>query len=227
MFVLADIAAAVFVGGVMWRLLRWARARDTGPATPRSSVAAWVLAALDILFLRRLFAANKGLWVGEWVFHASFVLVMVRHVRYFFHPVPEVIVMLQPLGRWAGYALPASLLYILAYRFLVERAQYLSAYNLLITSTLLATGITGVLLTLAFRTDVVAAKAFILEWLSHTGWLAESAAPVPDSTLFLAHFLLALLSVLLLPSHIIAAPAMALEARRREESREGLLREES
>ena len=46
------------------------------------------MTALDVVFLGRVFVVNPALWFGEWVFHASFLLVLLRHLRYFLDPVP-------------------------------------------------------------------------------------------------------------------------------------------
>src|SRR5512137_2162383 len=72
--------------------LRWAQAALRTAPDPRrrrtGTVRAAAGATLDVLLLRRLLLANPMLWLGEWVFHASLALVLMRHLRYFTEPVP-------------------------------------------------------------------------------------------------------------------------------------------
>ena len=129
---IAYIVALFFYVSLTLRLVRWALWE--GPRTPgrRRSPASVVLAALDILFLRRLLALNPILWVGEWVFHASLVLVFLSHLRYFFHPAPEIFTLAVPLGKVAAYTMPASLAYILLFRLsalFFARGYFTSMYN--------------------------------------------------------------------------------------------------
>jgi nitrate reductase gamma subunit len=211
------VSTLVFIWRVIWRLLLWAKSRNPPQIVRKTTVASIFMAVVDILMLRRLFLVNKGMWIGEWVFHACFVLVVMRHMKYFFHPVPGVIILMQPLGVFAGHVLPVSLLYILLYRFAVERARYVSSYNLFLTATLFLVAITGLLMRRVFRADVVDVKEFIM------GWLALSPAEVPESNLFIIHFLLVIILVPFLPSHIFTAPVIAFDSEKREEGVDLLL----
>jgi nitrate reductase gamma subunit len=213
------VSVLAFMWRVIWRLLLWAKSRNPPQIARKTTFASVFLAVIDILMLRRLFLVNKGMWIGEWVFHACFVLVVMGHMKYFFYTVPDVITFMQPLGVFAGYVLPASLLYILVYRFAVERARYFSSYNLFLTLTLLLIGITGVLMRTAYRADVVDVKEFIL------GGLALSPAAVPESSLFIVHFVLVIVLVPFLPSHIFTAPLIAFDSEKREEEVDLLLHE--
>lgn len=48
--------------------------RKTGPA-------ALACAAADLLLFARLLRTNGALWIGEWIFHLSLMLVLLRHLR--------------------------------------------------------------------------------------------------------------------------------------------------
>ena len=61
-----------------------------------------------------------------------------------------------------------------------------------------------------FKPDLVGVKLFVL------GILAVNPAPLPASALFLAHVVLVLVLVVFLPSHILTAPLVMLEARKRD-----------
>ncbi len=206
-------SGAVFLWKVIWRFILWASAEGGSPGTGEEK-RGFISALLDIVFLSRLLKVNPGLWWGEWFFHVSFVLVVIRHLVFFFDPVPGWVAALQSLGVVAGYVLPASLLYIFVWRFAVERRKYVSYYNLFLTLMLLAVSVTGLLLRHTLRVDLVGIKEFIISVL-----VFRPVAELPGNWLFLVHFILVLVVVPALPSHIFTAPVTLLEARRREEER--------
>jgi len=144
------------------------------------------------------------------VFHATFLLVMLRHLRYFMDPVPAWVWDLQLPGLIAGYVLPVSLVYILIVRSCSEREKYSSPANMLLLALLLAISGMGVLMHALFKPDLVGVKQFSLGILSFT------PAPLPGGALFPMHVVLVLVVIALLPTHIVAAPLVMLEARRRD-----------
>ncbi len=168
---------------------------------------------LDILFMRRLLRVNRTLWFGEWVFHAAFILVILGHVRYIVKPVPDFTVHLNCIGKHAGYILPPALVYIVLVRLAGnEKGDYFSRRNLLLLSVIFSLGITGVLMRFFLRPDIVNIKHYVL------GILALSPNPLPAEPLFIVHYVLFLVLLLYLPSHILAAPLIMIEARKREEA---------
>ncbi|MCL4474680.1 MAG: hypothetical protein M1508_00435 [Nitrospirae bacterium] len=164
----------------------------------------------DILFLARLLRTNDLLWMGEWLFHCSFVLVVLQHLRFVLTPVPECVWFIQPLGLVAGYLLPLSLSYIFIMKIGKEKG-YFPLYNFFLVILLFLIAVTGLLMRTVFRTDTVAVKGFMI------GIFTFSPVNSPDGILFIIHFVLALLLVAFLPSHIFAAPFVIMEARKREE----------
>lgn len=210
----AYIVAALFFLKVIWRFFLWHGTGETGQASRRGSHVSAVLWFLDMLFLRRLISTNALLWAGEWVFHASLVLVFFSHLRFFFHPAPEFFTLAVPLGKVAAYTLLASLTYILAFRLFAlafVRGYFTSGYNMFLTAALLLTSLTGYLLRHGYRTDLISVKEYILRGL------AFRPVEFPDSAMFAAHFALALLVVSAVPSHIFTAPLTLLDAGRRKE----------
>lgn len=210
----AYIVAALFFLKVIWRFIVWHGTRETEQTTRGGTHVSAALWFLDILFLRRLISTNVLLWAGEWVFHASLGLVFLSHLRFFFHPAPEFFTLAVPLGKVAAYTLPASLAYILSFRLIAltfVRGYFTSAYNMFLTTSLLLTSLTGFLLRHGYRTDLISVKEYILRGL------AFRPVEFPDSTMFAAHFALALLVVAAVPSHIFTAPLTLFDAGRREE----------
>ena len=208
------IVIAAFYLRLAVHALRWFEAaRHSPPSRSRGlavSARAFAAATADLVFLRRLFLVNPALWAGEWAFHASLFMIILRHLRYFVNPVPAWVAWGQTPGWIAGFLLPAALLYILAIRLLTGQEKFSSTANLLMLLDVLAIGLTGLLLSTRSRVDVVAAKLFAL------GIVTFNPSPPPPSLLFVVHLALVLALVLYVPSHVFTAPLVLLDARGRE-----------
>jgi nitrate reductase gamma subunit len=208
-----SVYAAFWIRFIMHALIWWrAVARPVAIAglAPPSSIKAWALSLRDVVLFWRLLKVNPALWFGEWVFHVSFLVVALWHLRYFFISVPEWVWWLQIPGLIAGYVLPLSLIYILIVRRFAAQEKYSSPANMVLLALLLAISSLGLLLATLYRTDVVMVKLFI------QGILSFSPAAVPGSILFLLHFSLVLVLIPLLPTHILSAPLVMLEAEKRD-----------
>jgi nitrate reductase gamma subunit len=201
--------------------LRWAEAAWRAPAGPRQGPADALRsdlgAVFDVLSLRRLFFVNPLLWVGEWLFHASVALVVLRHLRYFTNPVPAWVRWAQTPGWMAGFVLPAALLWVLALRLLTRRERFSSALNLLMLVDLLAIAASGLLLATRHRVDLVQVKRYAL------GIVSLHPVPPPADWLLAAHLVLVLALVLFVPSHVFTAPLTLLAARRDDAERARVL----
>jgi len=207
------VYAAFWIRFFLHTLVWWhSRAENPVVFLPRepSAIKTWVLTIRDVALFWRLLKVNPALWFGEYMFHATFLLVVIRHLRYFLDPVPTWVWNMQLPGLIAGYILPVSLIYILAVRFFSEREKYSSPANVLFLALILAiTGI-GLLMYVFFKPDLAAVKLFAL------GILSFAPAPMPGGVLFPMHLVLVLVLVGLVPSHIVTAPLVMFEARRRE-----------
>jgi nitrate reductase gamma subunit len=192
----------------------WWRAtqRITEPVTPRVRGKACALTATDMFFFNKLFRLNPGLWFGEWVFHATLMLVLLRHLRYVLNPVPACVWWVQTPGLIAGYILPASLVYILVIRLLTNQEKYAAPANVFLLGLVLVISCIGLVMQTFFKPDIVNVKLFIL------GLIRLSPVAVPGSLLFVLHFSLVLLLVPFLPTHIITAPLVMMESRKREQA---------
>jgi len=205
--------AAFYLRLVLHVLTWWEAVRRSPPGRPRSvvfRVRSVVGVIADIFLLRRLLVVNPALWIGEWVFHTTLLLVLLRHLRYFMHPVPAWVVWTQTPGWIAGFFLPAALLYILVIRLFTGQEKFSATANLWILLDVLAIGITGLLMSTRYRADLTAVKLFAL------GIVTFTPAPPPLSALFLSHLGLVLALLLYLPSHVFTAPLVMVDARSRE-----------
>ena len=190
----------------------WEAVRRSPSSRPEGGARAGaaVGAVVDIVFLRRLLAVNPALWVGEWFFHASLFLIVLRHLRYFMNPVPVWVVWAQTPGWIAGFVLPGALLYILVIRLLTRQEKFSAPANLLLLLDVLGIGSTGLLMSTRYRVDLQAVKLFAL------GIVTFNPLPPPSGALFAAHLALVLILLLYVPSHVFAAPLVMLDSRRRE-----------
>jgi len=217
------VIAAFYVRLGLHALRWWEATRRSTPSRPQgidTKARAVLGATIDIVFLRRLLMVNPALWIGEWVFHASLCLVILRHLRYFMNPVPAWVVWAQTPGWVAGYLLPVALLYILVIRLLTRREKFSSTANLLILVDVLALAVTGLMMSIWYRADLAAVKLFTLGIVTFT----PSAPPL--SALFLSHLGLALALLLYVPSHVFTAPLVMMDARGRELELERVMHEE-
>ena len=198
---LAYLAALIFVLGFLYKVVVYFKTPSplkipTTPA-PTNSVGVVIRLIPEILFFRSLLrggTAEKILWLGGWFFHVSFLLIILRHLRYFTYPVPDWIMFLQQIGIWAAWVFPIALLLLIIRRFLIDRLVVISLFqDYVILFLIFGIGITGLLLKYFIRTNLVDVKAFIL------GLLTFSPATVPNSPLFLIHFGLVMLLLIYFP----------------------------
>ena len=204
----------IFLTRFIMHILSWIKASaepSAGPVTRNLDSGTVIEIILDIIFFRRLYKTNKVLWLASFMFHISLFFVVIRHLRYFVYPVPALIISMQDAGIYAGYILPLSLLLILITRITVSQDRYISFYNYFLLSTLFLTGATGIMLKLFYRTGLVDVKAFML------GIVAFKPDTAPDSVLFIVHFILVLLLIPAIPFHLLTAPVITIDARRREQ----------
>jgi nitrate reductase gamma subunit len=138
--ILPYAAILLFLGGMIHRVLKWARAPvpfripttcgqqktlDWIPSSrldnPHDTIGVWGRMALEVLFFRSLFrntkmelkengrlvyGPNKWLWLFGLVFHYSFLVVFIRHLRFFTEPVPGFVTMLQGIDGFFEIGVP-------------------------------------------------------------------------------------------------------------------------
>lgn len=192
------VATAVLVGGLAIKIRRYwsVPAPLKIPTTPAPTTGTGVAFRLarEVVLFESLFKANKWIWVFGWIFHFGLLLVLVRHLRYFVNPVPEVLAFVQPFGVLAAFAMVAGLAGLWARRLIVPRIRYISApSDHLMLALLLAIGLSGLAMKFVAHTDVVAVKAFF------TGLMVFELRPLPADPLLLAHLTLVALLMIIFP----------------------------
>jgi nitrate reductase gamma subunit len=201
-------ASGVFVVGLARKIRCYAKTPaplkiPTTPAPITTAGVGWRLAREVVLF-ESLFKSSKWTWIFGWTFHMALLLVVLRHLRYFQEPVWLPVVLIQPFGTYAGFALVAALTGLWARRFLVDRVRYISTpSDHLMLALLLAIGLSGLLMRFVAHTDILAVKAFVLG-LMRLNWQALPADPV-----LLMHLALVAVLMFIFPiSKLLHAPGL-------------------
>jgi nitrate reductase gamma subunit len=191
-------ATAILVAGLVYRIRLFAKspAPLKIPTTPAPTTKSGVALRLfrEVVFFESLFKGNKWTWIFGYAFHFGLFLVLLRHLRYFIEDVPLPIELIQPIGKYAAFAMVAGLAGLWARRFLVDRVRYISAASdHLLLVLLILIGMSGMAMTFVFHTDVVAVKAFFL------GLMTFELRPLPADPALLAHLFLVALLMMIFP----------------------------
>ena len=128
----------------------------------------------DLYGKRLIYGSAKWLWLGAILFHWSFFIIILRHVRLFTNPVPGIIEKLdyldsfiQSLGVPPIYItdilILAGLTFLLLRRFIDSKVSYLSyGSDFFPLFLLIGIGVTGVLMRYYFKVDLYAVKQLTL-----------------------------------------------------------------
>lgn len=202
------VATAVLVLGVARKIRLYAKtpAPLKIPTTPAPTTAAGVRWRMtrEVVLFESLFKSSKWTWIFGWLFHFALLLVTLRHLRYFQDPVWLPVVLVQPFGTYAGFAMVAALGGLWARRWLVDRVRYISTpSDHLMLALLLAIGLTGLAMRFVAHTDIIALKAFML------GLMRFNWQPLPADPVLLVHLALVALLMLIFPiSKLLHAPGL-------------------
>ncbi len=204
------VATLVLIGGVAVKVRQYwmTPAPLKIPTTPAPVTQSGVVLRMlrEVLWFESLFRSNKTLWLFAVLFHISLWLILIRHLRYFV-PMNELLVFLQPFGRYAGFTMVIGLAGLWARRFLVDRVRYISApSDHLMLALLLSIGLSGLLMSFVAHTDIIQVKRFF-SGLVTFGFLG--AQGLPASPILLIHLFLVAVLMLVFPiSKLLHAPGV-------------------
>jgi nitrate reductase gamma subunit len=202
------VAAGVLVAGLAVKIRQYwttpAPLKIVVTPAPTTQAGAWLRVGREAVLFESLFYSNRWLWIFAAAFHAGLALVLVRHMRYFVNPVPEIIVLAQPFGVYGGMAMVGGLLVLLARRFVIDRVRYITRpSDILMLLLLIGIGVSGYGMKFANPTDIVAVKAFIM------GLYVFDIRDLPVEPPLLAHlFMVALLMIVFPFSKLLHAPGV-------------------
>jgi nitrate reductase gamma subunit len=185
--------------------------RPNSIENPSTSFGVVVRMALEILFFRSLlrntrtelrggarvvYGSNIWLWLGAMAFHWSFLLVFIRHMRFFTEPVPPFVTFLHeadgffqvgiPVFYATSFLLIAALSYLLLRRLFSPQLRYISLVNdYFPLFLLLGIGLSGFWLRYITKTDIVAVKELALGLVNFSPVFPETVSPLFYGHLFL------------------------------------------
>jgi nitrate reductase gamma subunit len=148
--------------------------------------------ALEVLLFRSLFrnlktqlgedkklsyGEAKWLWAAGLAFHWSFLIILVRHLRFFTDPVPMAVKMAESLDSFLQIGTPllyitdvvllAAVLYLFLRRIGIPQLSYISLINDYFPLFLIfGIGLTGVLMRYFTKTDIVSVKMMAMNLVS-------------------------------------------------------------
>ena len=201
-------ATATLLAGLAYRIRLYAvtPAPLRIPTTPAPTTKPGVVRRMffEVTLFNSLFKSNKWIWLFGWIFHAALLFVLLRHLRYFTDPVWSWVNLIQPLGKYAAFAMVAGLAGLWARRLLVDRVRYISSpSDHLMLALLIGIGLTGLGMSYVVHTDIVAVKAFFLG-LMYFDW-----QPMPSDPVLILHLLMVALLMIVFPfSKLLHAPGV-------------------
>jgi nitrate reductase gamma subunit len=223
-------AIAIFLVGIIYRIVNWARSpvpfriptssgqqkslpwvRNSSLDNPHTGWGVIGRMALEILFFRSLFRNTKAelregpklvygddkwLWAAGLAFHWTFLIIFLRHFKFFAEPVPGFVELLQNLDGFFQVGLPiiylTDLIIIAAVTFLFFRrivnpqVRYISLMpDYFAVLLILSIAVSGIAVRYFFKTDLLSIKEL------GTGLIALSPT-VPDgiNAAFFVHLFL-------------------------------------
>lgn len=172
---------------------------------------------LEVLFFRSLFrntsatltrdgrlvyGSEKWLWAAGLAFHWSFLIIVLRHLRFFLEPVPWLVEALADVDGFFQVWVPvlyltdlvivAALTFLFLRRVLLPQVRYVSLANdYFPLFLLLGIAATGILMRYFVKTDLAAVKDVALGLVTFRPTAPEAAGPLFYAHLFLVSVLLA------------------------------------
>jgi nitrate reductase gamma subunit len=177
---IAYLAFAIFVAGMVWRVVAWARvpvpfaiALTCGPQKSVERIRAAWRTAIEALWFRSLlrnsraellpgvrfvYRGDRSLWGGALLFHGCLLWVWIGHLRFFVEPA-----LVGPANRFVDAGLVAAVAFLFLRRVLDRRLRYLTlAADYLVLALVAVVAGSGVLMRWWSHTDVAAVKRFAL-----------------------------------------------------------------
>lgn len=229
-------AVAIFIVGMIWRVLNWGRSpvpfhipTTTGQQkslpwikygkleSPFGTPGVIAKMALEVLFFRSLFrnlkmqtaeggrivyGEAKWLWLAGLAFHWSFLIVLVRHFRFFTQNVPAFIQGIEGLDSFLQIGTPllyltdviliSAVTYLFLRRALIPQVRYISLINDYFPLFLiLAIAVTGVLMRYFTKTDIISVKTLAMGLVTFAPEVPKGIGVIFYIHLFLISFLFA------------------------------------
>lgn len=205
---LPPFTAVVLILGLTIRMRTWYRApigKITLYPAAKSSSQLWAGVAKEVFLFRSLWGGDPSLWATAWVFHVSLALIFVGHLRVV-TDFPRLWAALgmgaegvNAMSAWIGGAVGVLILgmglFLLGRRFTSRAARDASKVeDYVALLLLLGVIVTGDALRFFSHFDLEQTRAYF------RGLLTLNIQSVPDSPLFLVHFLLGQILFMYVPA---------------------------
>ncbi len=171
---------------------------------------------LEVLFFRSLFrntktvihgerlsfVSAKWLWLGAITFHYSFLVVLIRHLRFFTEPTPFFVRLIEKIDGFfqitipalylSGIILVAALLFLLARRVFDPKLRYISLpADYFPLFLIISIALSGILMRYIFKTNIVAVKELTMGLATFHPRLPEGISAIFYVHIFLVSVLFA------------------------------------
>jgi [DsrC]-trisulfide reductase subunit M len=229
-------AVAVFILGVMYRVVKWGRSPvpfripTTGGQhkslpwikyskldNPSTTGEVIKRMALEVLLFRSLFRNTKSelkegpmlahgsekiLWIAALAFHYTFLVILIRHFRFFIVPVPFPIKLVDSLDSFFQIGIPlvyltdviivAAVTYLFIRRVVMPQVRYISLpADYFPLFLILAVAISGILMRYFIRVDIVGVKELTMGLVGISPKIPEKLGVIFYVHLFLVSVLIA------------------------------------
>ena len=184
---------------------------------PSNPIGVIIRMAFEVLLFRSLFrntkvdsregpkiayGSSKWLWLGGLVFHWTFLIILTRHLRLFFEPIPGFVKILESLDGFFQVGVPVLYLTDLAFlgavtylflrRVIVPQLRYISlAADYFPLFLIGAIGFSGVLMRYFLKTDVVGIKELTMGLITFSPVIPKTVGTIFYIHLFLVSALFA------------------------------------
>lgn len=191
---------------------------------------------LEILFFRSLFrntkaeikngpklayGSSKYLWLGAIIFHWSFLIIVLRHLRLFMEPIPSFVITLQNLDGFFQIGLPVlfitdalisiALLFLIFRRIFDSKIRYISlASDYFPLFLILSIAVTGILMRYFDKVDIIKIKELAIGLFSF-----HPEVPAGIGIMFFIHLFLVSVLIAYIPfSKLLHMPGIFLSPTR-------------
>ncbi|MFC1520957.1 sulfate reduction electron transfer complex DsrMKJOP subunit DsrM [Elusimicrobiota bacterium] len=160
--------------------------------------------ALEVLLFRSLFrntsaelrggprivyGESKWLWLASLAFHWSFLVILIRHMRFFAEPVPFFVLALQSLDGFMQIGVPilylsdmaflAAVTYLFIRRIVIPQVRYISlAADYFPLFLILGIGATGVMMRYFTKVDVIKVKELVMSLVTFNAHVPEGIGAI-------------------------------------------------
>lgn len=198
--------------------LPWIKPNNVG--SPYNTAGVIARMALEVLLFRSLFwnervemkrahellyKRNLYLWLGGLAFHWSLFIILFRHMRFFIEPVPSAVLFVRtldgifqsivPVLYISDFVIVTALTYLFLRRVIYPQIRYISLpSDYFAVLLLLGVVISGLLMRLIFKADLVKAKEWMMGMLSF-----HPTAPEGIGLLFYIHLFLVCMLIAYFP----------------------------